>query len=91
MDNETKREIWIISVSALAAVPALGALGFVAVTGLIGMMRTISVATAMTVLAVSAFPAVAQSIGGAHKAINQLGGVKPVTNPVVARAKCCST
>jgi hypothetical protein len=37
MDNETKREIWIISVSALAAVPALGVLGFAAVTGLIGM------------------------------------------------------
>jgi hypothetical protein len=34
--------------------------------------RTISVATAVTVLAASAFPAVAQSIGGMHKAINQL-------------------
>jgi hypothetical protein len=37
MDNETKREIWIISVSALAAVPVLGVLGFAAVTGLMGM------------------------------------------------------
>jgi hypothetical protein len=37
MDNETKRELWIISVSVLAAVPVLGALGFTAVTGLIGM------------------------------------------------------
>jgi hypothetical protein len=37
MDSETKHELWIISVSALAAVPVLAALGFVAVTSLIGM------------------------------------------------------
>jgi hypothetical protein len=37
MDNDTKHELWIISLTTLAAVPVLGALGFAAVTGLIGM------------------------------------------------------
>lgn len=37
MDNETKREIWIISATTLAAVPVLGALGFAAITGLLAM------------------------------------------------------
>ena len=37
MDNDTKHELWIISVTTLAAGPVLAALGFAAVTGLIGM------------------------------------------------------
>ncbi len=37
MDTETKRELWIISVTTLAAAPVIGALGFAAVTGLLGM------------------------------------------------------
>lgn len=37
MDNETKRELWIIGATTLAAVPVLGALGFFVVTGLVGM------------------------------------------------------
>ncbi len=37
MDNEIKRELWIVSVTTLVAVPLFSALGFVAITGLVGM------------------------------------------------------
>ena len=37
MDEETKHEIWIISLSSLAAVPVVAALGFVAITGLVAL------------------------------------------------------
>jgi hypothetical protein len=37
VDDQTKHEIWVITVATLAAVPIVASLGFVAVTGLLAM------------------------------------------------------
>jgi hypothetical protein len=35
MDNETKHEIWVLTLSTLAGVPVIGAIGFAVVTGIL--------------------------------------------------------
>jgi hypothetical protein len=37
MDNQTKHEIVVVSLSTLAAIPMVATIGFFAVTGLIGI------------------------------------------------------
>lgn len=36
MDNQTKHEIWVLTLSTLAAVPVAASVGFVVVSGIIG-------------------------------------------------------
>jgi hypothetical protein len=50
-------------------------------------MRTLVAITALIGIMLSTFPAAAQSIGGPHRTINQIGGAKPVVNPVVAASR----
>jgi hypothetical protein len=37
VDDQTKHEIWVITMTTLAAIPVMAGLGFVAVTGLLAM------------------------------------------------------
>jgi hypothetical protein len=36
MDNETRHEIWILTLSTLATVPVMAGVGFVVVSGIVG-------------------------------------------------------
>jgi len=36
MDNQTKHEIWVLTLSTLAAVPVMAGLGFAVVSGIVG-------------------------------------------------------
>jgi hypothetical protein len=36
MDNETKHEIWVLTLSTLATVPVVAGLGFAVASGLVG-------------------------------------------------------
>jgi hypothetical protein len=36
MDNETKHEIWLLTLSTLATVPVMAGLGFAVVSGIVG-------------------------------------------------------
>ena len=36
MDNETKHEIWVLTLSTLAAVPVMAGVGFAVVSGIVG-------------------------------------------------------
>jgi hypothetical protein len=36
MDNQTKHEIWVLTLSTLAAVPVMAGVGFVVVSGIVG-------------------------------------------------------
>ena len=36
MDNQTKHEIWVLTLSTLATVPVMAGLGFAVVSGIVG-------------------------------------------------------